>query len=751
MNNNVSISYSTIRPLVVYFLLPIVIIIAFYFPYLSMNFTIHLFQDSVGFLMPIDNYIFRHLDEIKTPYLDPIRMPWHNHMLNMINYPFYYVFEPMFDDFGLNIEGHKLLVLFHLYVHFVGVLFVCKTYKLPIAFAFFAAISATFSYHLFGWSHWPHALIGLSWLPMSWACLHSIFLAEKGHDRFYYLLSFCLGMIGLSSPFSGLFAGVLFFSYVSIFIVNRRLSGRIALKLGLVVILSLLISSPKTFMIIRDSEVFIRWYNTLGGETGSVFGLESIPFDAMLINQRNPMELVMSLLFPVAEDSFEFSRAAHLGSEFVGFIVVYFFLLYLFFCTKSRIDYFLITWTFIFLALGTGNTLKLYELIRFIPYVNDIRYPVFYFYGFVLFVSFYSAKGLYYLIRLREYSTSFVSTSILYFSCCVVLLVVGAEEYEVPVIPVVLTMLMFFISIVLLAVSKRRPQKIYVAVVSVLMIVTMQAKEDHKYTPSGKSLFYKDHMQNTHSILKYLTENDGGIFSVAFDYPNRSQMGSQCLYFDVGSLNYYVSPQLWDNFNTFANKTEIPYYAQFYGAKYLLSNKKDVSSYFKNSKFVRRFGDINLFQTDQFNPDIKLYHNVREHTNDFRVQSDFVDFLWLPMNSKVLTYYNWERDENTIISDIQYLEGEKVGGKRVLCTTSHDAVGVLNRPYDKNWKILVDGEPRATYKVNGNQIGFILSKGTSLVELDYRDYMYEVLSFLSSMSIVVLLFVCVLREFLILR
>jgi hypothetical protein len=99
----------------------ILVIFAFYYNYLSPDYSIHLFQDSVGIENPLRNYETRHgIKELVTR-IEPIRIPWYHNQFNFTDYPLSKLFNWLRRTPELNITYHKYLTFFHLLIMMIGI------------------------------------------------------------------------------------------------------------------------------------------------------------------------------------------------------------------------------------------------------------------------------------------------------------------------------------------------------------------------------------------------------------------------------------------------------------------------------------------------------------------------------------------------------------------------------------------------------------------------------------------------------
>ncbi len=55
-------------------------------------------------------------------------------------------------------------------------------------------------------------------------------------------------------------------------------------------------------------------------------------------------------------------------------------------------------------------------------------------------------------------------------------------------------------------------------------------------------------------------------------------------------------------------------------------------------------------------------------------------------------------------------------------TTSDPSIFVLSYPFDKNWNVKVNNKIHSIFKANGNQIGIVIPRGTSLIEFFYWSH-----------------------------
>ena len=100
------------------------------------------------------------------------------------------------------------------------------------------------------------------------------------------------------------------------------------------------------------------------------------------------------------------------------------------------------------------------------------------------------------------------------------------------------------------------------------------------------------------------------------------------------------------------------------------------------------------------------------------------------------------KNRNNNILHIEKFENAYIKGYTNL---NKSAIMFLSIPYDKGWRLKVDGKDHPLYKMNIGFMGTILTKGNHIIELSYSLQYWKLILAISGISII-FLFVLILCE-----
>lgn len=162
---------------------------------------------------------------------------------------------------------------------------------------------------------------------------------------------------------------------------------------------------------------------------------------------------------------------------------------------------------------------------------------------------------------------------------------------------------------------------------------------------------------------------------------------------------------------------------------YLYLSGRDINGYYVDEKYYSINSDeyyiVGLGNKEN---DINIEVNVEKNTfGDLNLYAYYVD-------DKVFNdYYNYLKegllnidyyDDTTIIGDI---------------TAKDNQIAFTTIPYDKGWKVYVDGKKIKTFKVSDTYLAFDLTKGKHDIKLKYSPYLIKEGIFISFVSLLTLI------------
>lgn len=708
--------------------------------------------------MPIDNYISRHWNEGPIYLLEPFQIPWYHNYFNLQDYPFYYIFRDIFLDIFTNIQYHKIITLFHLYVLTMGVIFLSRTFTLPLLNSFFVGILVAVSYYVFGWSSWDGALIGLVWFPYYFACLYRFLVLNIDITSNVLGGAIFASFIAVSDSRALIFvvfitiACIIGSLFKSISDRSYAVFKQSSFKLMACAILGFLMASPKIVEVFSNADSYTRWFRTIDHDVNSIRGIDKLPNEALLINQRTGKELLTSVIFPCDENKFKYFSEDYLGSEYVG--VLSFFLAILGFVKMSGNVYFKL-FTIVslyFLFSGAGQNLGIFYLNKYIPLINSVRYPVYLYYLFILLNSIFAGFGLKmifdYKVNSRLFNPIFATTIFFSIYCFFIYFISNDIILKDKIFLYIVFMLSGLILINFVPYISGRLKFSMLVVICILAIASQKFQKQHRYSTIGNSLYFKESIVSAHLVFNYLkNDSEHHNYRIAFEGSQKSLRGSQALYYDIGSISFYMSPHMTQQFEIFKNRGSIRRYMQFLGVKYLAIDSEVCPSAFTDSYLVGRFGDLWLFESDVVFPKYSLVNGVVPYIDEQEIIDsisegfDFLnkcfirrsDFKNLKLNAELKGF-----DEQKVTEIV-----DEISLKEFIVESGSNTILCLNFQYDKNWKVLVDGVMVEPVIINLGQIGIALDAGTHRVDMKYIPQRYIVLRLLSKILLICSLFIII--------
>src|SRR5207249_3927861 len=137
----------------------------------------------------------------------------------------------------------------------------------------------------------------------------------------------------------------------------------------------------------------------------------------------------------------------------------------------------------------------------------------------------------------------------------------------------------------------------------------------------------------------------------------------------------------------------------------LYSTEKARPHYFLVNQIAQTYIDSQDFWSKVKESDAYL-HKVYIHANDLAKFSSWFGSSTEPLENEVLR------------------EAASQNSLHLILRTNAQAMLVLNEYFNKDWKVTVNGESRKPFKVNLNQIGVLLQKGTNQVHFEFRPDLF---------------------------
>jgi hypothetical protein len=231
----------------------------------------------------------------------------------------------------------------------------------------------------------------------------------------------------------------------------------------------------------------------------------------------------------------------------------------------------------------------------------------------------------------------------------------------------------------------------------------------------------------SHKVLKEVSEiKDIKNYRIVFeDELNSQHWAMNASYYGLRTFNAYFNPLPYEQFlEMYYQGYQFDNYYEVLGAKYVLCKLCD-SKILKNYYFRKSIDGISLYVSDRALPRYLIVNQIADSYKDrydysakINVSNDFQDKIYVS-EDEFVDASNWLEYSDHSQSCITFEETQSVNELAVSANCNQNAIFVLNEFYSKNWKANVNGVSVATFKVNQNQIGLLLNKGSNLIELNY--------------------------------
>jgi len=250
----------------------------------------------------------------------------------------------------------------------------------------------------------------------------------------------------------------------------------------------------------------------------------------------------------------------------------------------------------------------------------------------------------------------------------------------------------------------------------------------------------------SHRVLKEVAKFDNvRNFRVIFedDQLSKSYWSMNAIYYGLRTFRGYMNPlpnnQFRELFHTFQSKN----YFNLLGAKYYVCRPCSLIP-LSDFEMVDEIEGFKAYSTEKVRPRYFLVNQIAqtyEDMGDFRLKlrgnDDYLQKAFVHVNDfdKLSSWFGSKSDP------VRYAildEAALQNSLKLVLKTDAQAMLVLNEYSQKDWKVKVNGKSQRPIKVNLNQMGVLLPKGTSQVHFEYHPSLFVWLLYLRRAVIVVL-------------
>jgi hypothetical protein len=703
-------------------------------------------QDNTYLILPIFSFISKSFSSGQFPYwLNSIvgGIPLYDSPQFSTLYPFYLFGSHLYGSpISTSIQVH-FLILFHVGILYLNTYVMLRIFHLPIIASVLGATLFAFSANTFQVIPWINIVAPYSWLPLA---LGSVYLVLEGKSPRLGLL---LGMVSFTllttaSPAHALIhlvycTGILFVSHLIIHRRDRLRLTRSAQHLISIGIVSLLLSAPALVPSLVSAKKMIRWVSN----SKYVVGYERIPFECFLVNQSRPRELA-NVLFPL-------QMKHEVGNSFLGIVSIFLVVVGLF---RTRRD-----WIFLpFLILGlyallssTGDHLGFAHLNYVLPLWNKIREPDRHLILFNLTFCTLSAFGFHQLTGwIKSFSRLDFKRHLVPFLVFVVILVacyLVRRNYETRVQDSILfaSLLLFLAVTTIVRVNPRLEGWISRSLLAAIIIAPQLFLPESIPLMKDGDYFTEANLRS-HRVLKEISKiDDVRDFRVIFedDHLSRLFWSMNAIYYELRTFQGYMNPlpnsQYREVFHVFNSKN----YFNLLGAKYYVCRTCSLIP-LSDFEMLKEIEGYKIYSTERVRPHYFLVNQIAQTYADMgdfwsklKGSDDYLQKVFVHVND-LDRLSSWFGSKSDSIRYAILDEASSQNSLEVVLKTDARAMFVLNEYFNKDWKVRVNGKSERAIKVNLNQMGVLLPKGTSQVHFEYYPSLFIWLLRLRRVVIVIL-------------
>lgn len=666
-------------------------------------------------------------------------------------YPFYFAFLQLFEtplDAALSMHWVTLLhVLLFSATMFILLRVMGTTRVAAVTGAAFVAFGA----NSFAYARWMNIVTPYAWLPLYLAGLIGV-LENRTSAKYPAMALAGIVLLALASPSQPLIHAVL----VSCVLVlacwwsNRSTATLNAIrasfvKLAGIALVAFLIAAPAVLPAVVEFRDMLRWI----GPYPAVSGHDRIPFEAFLIDQLSIAELGGTLVKITPRS---------VGSQYVGPVAAALAMLGLIARRRSWIAVAMGGIAVYALASSTGSNLGLAYINYVLPLINKIREPSRFLFLFQLAIGILAALGI---DELRMIDTSSRSSyawrrplmlagGIALLSLATAYALRGQGAAVVPA-TIESGLVLVLIAITVFVARTRWNFRSDIVALSWGAAALAILVTNVSWSPppiSASHYLNNDGIALDMAISRVAELDPRREYRLVFEGRVDKQMAAMLAsYQNVRSLNSYFNPAPLRQFQEiYHHGPRTDNYLQVLGARYLICRDCDGIA-FHGFTFRERIHGYDLYEASDALPYVKVMQRVDGQFDglaDFIMKADGHDLgrglLFVERAVKVVLDDTQSQSSACVVRE----DLRKINRIRYLVSCVSPSVMILNEFHADSWRVTVNGAHSEVLKVNGNQIGVQLGRGSQVVEFIYDPWIFRLSIALATIGLL-FLFVWIIR------
>jgi hypothetical protein len=696
------------------------------------------FQDNTYFYLPL----FRHVSDAfgrgEYPYWINTLMggiPLYDNPNFSLTYPLYFFQWGLYTDAVSAITQLHYVVFLHLFITYLNFYVLLRVLRLPPLPALVGASVFAFSQNTFSYATWVARAATYCWVPLALAGA-VLFLENRRARLGVWLTTLSLTLLILASPANALIHAVYLLGVLFIFKAASRLrrgerrellsAAKNFAKAGL---FTAVLGSPVLVPVLYHTGDMIRF----ASYDPPAVGFSRLTYHATLYGQLEVAHLAGALL--------PYEVPATIGHPYVGLCVVTFALLALF---RARASWVVAPLVFVAaygLLSATGSHLGLARVNYLLPLLNKFREPDHHLFLFVLGASALAAFGFDYFTEVvAGRGAPPLGRKHLYFIPLLLALALAALGVNLPYagsVPRWLLLASPAAALLLMSASRLvggRARAVPACLAAALIVLTSLALPKKVPELREGDFFSPQNLASRRALEELSQLEDVRRYRVIFAEP------------ELGEQRWALNASYYGLRSFYATSSVLPYrqflevylpqfkpsrYSLMLGAKYYLCGRCEGAP-LPDYSYLKDVGGYKLFAADTALPRYALvgrvagvYESWQDLYDKVNRGGDYTGGVYLAP-ADAARVGEWLGEPSAPQARIAE-EESTLNVLRLRVETDRRAVLVFNEYNGGAWKAAVDGARTRPLRVNWNQLGVLVEKGTSVVEFEYRPTFYVLL------------------------
>lgn len=697
------------------------------------------FPDNTYFYLPL----FRHISEVfsrgEYPYWISTLMggfPLYDNPNFSVLYPFYFFQWGLYRDPSAAILQLHYVVFFHIFISYLNCYVLCRVLRLRPLPALLGASLFAFSQNTIHYATWVALIAPYSWLPLTLAGTVLILENRRAHLG-VWITAISLALIVLACPAQALIhaawlMGVFFVFRAALLLWRRQPRELITASKNLLkaVVFAAGLGSPVLIPVVLHMGGMIRF----ASDDPAVIGFARLTYAATLYGQLDVSHLAGGLL--------PYAVRSTIGHPYVGLGAVAF---ALFAVCRARTNWIVIPLMLLSaygLLSSTGSHLGLAKINYLLPLLNKFREPDRHLYVFVLGVSVLAGIGFDYVVGVASGRCGPVFSR-KHLAILPLLIAVAVAPFSVSLpylgaLPKLLLVFLPAVALLLLLTSRfvakgwhMLPQCM---AAGALIAVTLLHPAPVPELRSG-DFFSSQNLASRQALEELVKLNDARNYRVLFDDREFGQQrwAMNASYYDLRSFYAYFNTLPYAQFlEVYLGQIKPSRYSLLWGAKYYLCSRCEGPP-LPDYNYRKEISGYKLYAADNASPRYWLAIRVAgtyQSWDDFynKINQDSGQGVVYLAPTEAANVEQWLGPSSQPAPQQRIVELDSTSNRvRLMVETDRRAVLLFNEYYNTAWHVTVNGARANPLKVNWNQIGVLLDRGTSVVEFKYYPTLYIVL------------------------